>query len=77
MSGDRGSHCRFITSFGGSAYCMDPSSLMGFCEFHFDCYQKGEIDTEGRISDSLDDQIRRREINFHGVDLPDDVAPAR
>jgi len=68
-------HCRFITSFGGAAYCMDPPYLQGFCEFHFDCFERGEIDPEGRISDKLSDQIRRRSINFHGVKLPDDVRP--
>jgi hypothetical protein len=77
MSEERAPHCRFITSFGGAAYCMDNASLMGFCAFHFECYQRGEIDSEGHISDTLDDQIRRRDINFHGVELPDDVAPVR
>jgi hypothetical protein len=68
-------HCRFITSFGGAAYCMERTYLLGFCHFHFTCFQAGEIDQEGRISDLLDDQKRRREINFHGVDLPEDVRP--
>lgn len=68
-------HCKFITSFGGAAYCLDPPYLLGFCEFHFDGYERGEIDPEGRISDKLYDQHRRRAINFHGVKLPDDVKP--
>ena len=68
-------HCRFITSFGGAAYCLEPPYLLGFCRFHFDCFQRGEINEEGRISDLLDDQTRRREINFHGVELPEDVRP--
>ena len=68
-------HCKFITSFGGAAYCMDAPYLLGFCEFHFDGFERGEIDLEGRISDNLSDQIRRRAINFHGVKLPNDIKP--
>jgi hypothetical protein len=67
--------CRFITSFGGAARCQDPAYLAGFCDFHFEAFERGEIDELGRISDRLDDQRRRREINFHGVRLPDDVKP--
>ena len=67
--------CRFITSYGGAAHCQEAPYLQGFCRFHFDCFQNGEIDPEGRISDLLDDQTRRREINFHGVELPEDVGP--
>lgn len=72
---DRKPHCRFITSFGGAAYCQDPPYILGFCEFHFACFQKGEIREDGRIWDLLDDQERRREINFHGVKLPEEVKP--
>ncbi len=72
---DAGRTCKFITSFGGAARCQDPPYLIGFCEFHFDCFHKGEIDEEGRISDLLDDQRRRREINFHGVSLPEETRP--
>jgi hypothetical protein len=54
---------------------MDPPYLLGFCEFHFDGYERGEIDLEGRISDKLSDQTRRRAINFHGVKLPNDLKP--
>jgi hypothetical protein len=68
-------HCKFITSFGGAAYCMDPPYLLGFCEFHFDAFERGEIELEGRFSDKLSDQIRRRAINFHGVKLPNDLKP--
>ncbi len=67
--------CRFITSFGGAAHCQEEPYILGFCQFHFNCFQIGEIDEEGRISDGLDDQTRRREINFHGVDLPEDIRP--
>ena len=72
---DETSHCRFITSCGGAAHCQDPPYLLGFCEFHFECYERGEIDQQGWISDLLSDQDRRRQINFHGVDLPEDVSP--
>ena len=72
---DPNAHCRFITSFGGAAYCLDPAYLLGFCEFHFAAYEKGEIDFEGRISDRLSDQERRRAINFHGVKIPEELRP--
>ncbi|HXI04657.1 MAG TPA: hypothetical protein VNI57_15890 [Candidatus Saccharimonadales bacterium] len=72
---ERRPHCKFITSFGGAAYCHDEPYLLGFCQFHFDAYQKGEINEEGLISDRLDDQSRRWAINFHGVQLPEDVKP--
>ena len=68
-------HCRFITSFGGAAYCQDQPYMLGFCTFHHRCFQDGEIDQEGRIADLMDDQERRREINFHGVELPEDIKP--
>jgi hypothetical protein len=67
--------CRFITSFGGAVHCADTPALLGFCPFHFDAFERGEIDLEGRISDRLDDQSRRREINFHGIRLPEDLRP--
>jgi len=69
-------HCRFITSYGGAAYCLDRPYILGFCEFHFDCYERGEIDLEGRIADGLDDQARRRAINFHGLKLAEAIKPA-
>jgi hypothetical protein len=72
---DDAPRCRFITSFGGAARCQDFAYLLGFCEFHFDAFERGEIDEEGRISDKLDDQERRRRINFHGLELPDEVKP--
>jgi hypothetical protein len=68
-------HCRFITSLGGAAYCQDPPCMLGYCEFHFDCFQRGEINEEGRISDLLADQERRRKINFHGLKMPEDLTP--
>ena len=60
-------HCRFRTSHGGAAFCQDPVYLEGFCRFHFQAYRKGEINELGVINERLSDQIRRREINFHGL----------
>ena len=62
--------CRFITSWGGVAHCGDEAFREGFCRFHFECYQNGEITERGLISDRLDDQQRRRAINFHAVNAP-------
>ncbi len=71
-----GPHCKFITSYGGAAYCQDLVYLLGFCRFHFDAFERAEIDENGRISDHLDDQDRRRAINYHGLKLPDSLKPA-
>jgi hypothetical protein len=60
-------HCRFRTSLGGSEFCHDPSYLEGFCRFHFDALQRGEINERGVINELLADQVRRRQINFHGI----------
>ena len=62
-------HCSFRTSHGGSQFCQDPIYLEGFCRFHFKALQVGEINERGVINEQLSDQIRRREINFHGIDL--------
>ena len=66
-------HCRFRTSYGGARFCEDPVYLEGFCRFHFQALQKGEINENGVINERLNDQIRRREINFHGIRLSDSV----
>lgn len=63
-------HCRFRTSHGGALFCEDPAYLEGFCRFHFDALQQGEINENGVINERLTDQIRRRAINYHGVRLP-------
>lgn len=60
-------HCRFRTSLGGAAFCQDPAYLEGFCRFHFDALQRGEINERGILNERLADQDRRREINFHGI----------
>ena len=54
-------HCRFRTSNGGSECCQHPAYLEGFCRFHYDALKRGEI------NELLADQVRRREINFHGI----------
>ena len=59
--------CRFVSSWGGVERCADPAVRLGFCPFHYDCYRRGEIDIRGIISERLNDQERRRAINFHGV----------
>jgi hypothetical protein len=61
--------CRFTTSWGGVARCAEPVHRAGFCRFHFECYQRGEIDIRGVISERVTDQERRRAINFHGLPL--------
>jgi hypothetical protein len=61
------SHCRFRTSHGGAVFCQDPSYLEGFCRFHHTALQRGEINELGVINERLADQVRRREINFHGI----------
>jgi hypothetical protein len=63
-------HCRFRTSYGGALFCQDPVYLEGFCRFHFDALQKGEMNENGVLNELLTDQMRRREINFHGIELP-------
>lgn len=63
-------HCRFRTSHGGSRFCQDPVYLEGFCKFHHRAYRRGEINEYGVINERLSDQIRRREINFHGIVVP-------
>ena len=63
-------HCRFRTSHGGTLFCQDPVYLEGFCEFHFRALQKGEINENGVLNERLSDQARRREINYHGIQVP-------
>jgi len=63
-------HCRFRTSYGGALFCQDPVYLEGFCEFHFRALQKGELNELGVINERVTDQDRRREINYHGIEIP-------
>ena len=64
-------HCRFRTSHGGASYCQDAVYLEGFCRFHHQALQNGEINENGVINERLFDQTRRREINFHGIEESD------
>jgi len=76
MSTASRSHCTFLSSFGGVFRCQDPTYFMGFCKFHYRCYELGEIDSLGHISDKLDDSRRRLEINYHGLEIPEDLRPS-
>lgn len=67
------SHCRFRTSWGGALFCQDPMYLEGFCRFHYEALERGEINERGVIHERLSDQARRREINFHGIRRPDGI----
>lgn len=60
--------CRFTSSWGGVERCPEPAERQGFCRFHFACYEAGEIDIRGVISERVTDQRRRRAINFHGLE---------
>jgi len=60
-------HCRFRTSNGGAQFCQDPAYLEGLCRFHYAAFQAGEINENCVINEQLSNQIRRREINFHGI----------
>ena len=62
--------CRFVTSWGGGVRCGDEAYHEGFCRFHFECLQIGEITDRGEISERLSDQKRRRAINFHALNAP-------
>ncbi len=60
-------HCGFRTSYGGAMFCQDASYLEGFCKFHYQALQSGEINENGVINEKISDQARRRQINYHGV----------
>jgi hypothetical protein len=62
-------HCRFRTSYGGAKFCRDAVYLEGFCRFHYRALQAGEINDNGVINERIRDQRRRREINYHGIDV--------
>jgi len=57
--------CQFVSSWGGVARCTGMVHRQRFCRFHHECYRRGEINDRGIISERLNDQKRRREINFH------------
>ncbi len=64
-------NCSFRTSYGGALFCQEPDYLEGFCKFHFEALQNCEINERGVINERITDQIRRREINFYGIRLPE------
>ena len=66
-------HCRFRTSWGGAAFCQHPPYLEGFCKFHYQALQAGEINVNGVMNERLSDQARRREINYYGIESSDAV----
>ena len=66
-------HCRFRTSWGGSAYCKHSPYLEGFCKFHYKALQNGEMNENGVLDERLSDQARRREINYYGIEKSDVV----
>jgi len=47
--------------------CCHRVHAQGFCRTHYHALLAGEITPEGYLSDSLSDQVRRREINYFGV----------
>jgi hypothetical protein len=61
------STCRFVTEFDGVSTCQDPAWDLGFCRFHREALDQGDIDEDGVMSDSVSDQKRRRAINYHGM----------
>ena len=67
--------CKFRTSCGGVLRCQEPVEDHGFCEFHLEAFLRREIDAAGIISERLSDNRRRREINYHGITLPDTPYP--
>ena len=60
-------HCKFRTSYGGTMFCQDAAYLEGFCRFHYRALESGEINENGVLNEKISDQVRRREINYHGV----------
>ncbi|TDI49032.1 MAG: hypothetical protein E2P01_04115 [Acidobacteria bacterium] len=66
-------HCGFRTSFGGVLFCQDEDYLEGLCKFHYRALQAGEINENGVINERISDQIRRREINYHGIEPGDEI----
>jgi hypothetical protein len=62
-------HCRFRTSYGGAKFCRDLPYLEGYCKFHHRALRQGEINENGVLNELISDQERRREINFHGIEI--------
>jgi hypothetical protein len=66
------SNCRYISTYDGVSHCSHGAYAQGFCRFHYTAFLAGEISGEGYLSDNLSDQVRRRAINYHGIQ-PDAV----
>ena len=66
-------HCRFRTSFGGTRFCQDPVYLEGFCRFHHRALRNGEMNENGVLNERVSEQARRREINYHGIAVDENV----
>ena len=62
-----GDRCRFVSQFDGVTRCADAAWDLGFCRFHRDALDRGEIDEDGVLSDAVIDQRRRRELTYHGM----------
>lgn len=61
------SGCLYISTHDGVSRCTHRIYAQRFCRFHYRCYLNGEITQEGYLADTLSDQVRRREINYHGI----------
>lgn len=59
--------CRYISTYDGVTRCCHPVLAQEFCRGHYEALLQGEITEEGYLSDSLSDQVRRRELNYLGI----------
>jgi hypothetical protein len=59
--------CKYVSQFDGVSRCQEPVHDLGFCRFHREALDRGDIDMDGVLSDSCSDQVRRRAINYHGM----------
>jgi len=59
--------CKYTSQFDGVTRCSDPVHDLGFCRFHREALDRGEIDMDGVLSDACSDQVRRRAITYHGM----------
>jgi hypothetical protein len=64
--------CRYISTYDGVTRCAHEVFAQRFCRFHYEAFLAGEVTAEGYLADTLSDQVRRRQINFHGVH-PDQI----
>lgn len=67
-TGEAGSpRCRYISSYDGVSRCSHEVFAQRFCRYHYRAYLERAITEEGHLVDTLSDQVRRRQINFHGI----------